>query len=1095
MNEPDPSGNRPEERPEKGSDPNSLRRLHELASDPDALRTGSGEPGPDDAGRIDELSEAEILQLAEGLSGSAAGRSDRARQGLELVERALAVEAGGGNKPGGFTAILHEAYDQDPELQARVASLLRIRPGTVIAGRYKLVQRIGVGGMGEVWVAEQTDPVTRRVALKLVKPGMDSREVLARFEAERQALAAMDHPNIARILDGGLTEAMTPFFVMELVNGAGLTRFCDEARLDIRARLGLFADICHAIQHAHQKGIIHRDLKPSNVLVTVIDGRPVPKVIDFGLAKALGSRLSDRSQATQFGAVVGTLEYMSPEQAGYSPGAPGDIDTRADVYSLGVILYELLTGLRPLDEQRMRDAALDEMLRIIKEEEPARPSARLSSSDSAPSSAALRQTEPARLSGLLRRELDWIVMKALEKDRRRRYETANGFADDVQRYLAGEAVLAHPPTATYRLRKLVRQNRAAVFTGLAVGLALLAGLATTLWQSGIARREATRADERAIAATRAETEQRRLAQSEAELRREAQTQKELAEKAAAEEKARAEELEQVAGFQTDMLDGLNPNEAGEALFADIRDRLEQALAKAEPDQAARVARLEAFARELGQINATDTATGMIDRNILRPAIEAIEAEFTDQPKIEAELRQVLGMLYRALGRFNDSLPLMQRALELRRKQFGDDHRKTITSIDEVALTLQYAGRLAEAEPLAREALERKQRVFGSEFIGTLIALNNVGLLLRAQGKLAEAEPFLREAADTGRRVLGPENRDTLNFIANLALVITESGRPEVAEPLAREVLDTRKRVLGEGHRSTLLAMNNYATLLKDLKCYEESRAVLLECLTVTRKALGDEHPQTLAAMVNLGRTLMSMERFDDAGPLLRDAAARFERTLGPEHLSSITAGNNVANLLRATGRLEESLALRRTLLERSRRVLGDSHPLTLTVIAGLATTCEQLERFDEAEPLRRECMTSWTKSQGPESHDTLYARFDLANLLRLKGDHAAAEELFTVVLPGIETVRGPEHSELGIVHLRIGQNRLSQQRIRDAEASLLRAEQLLRNLPTLKRDRKDELLKSLVAVYVALELEEPGKGHSDKASEWQRKLDGLEKEE
>jgi serine/threonine protein kinase len=377
-------------------------------------------------------------------------------------------------------------------------------PGSVIAERYTLQEKIGEGGMGEVWVARQTEPVTRRVALKLIKAGMDTRAVLQRFEAERQALAVMDHPNIARVFDGGMTAERRPFFVMELVNGLPLTKFCDQAKLGIRGRLELFVAICQAVQHAHQKGIIHRDLKPSNILVTVIDARPVPKVIDFGVAKAVGGKLLDESLATQFGAVVGTLEYMAPEQAGL-PG--GDIDTRADIYSLGVILYELLTGLRPLDAQRLRKAAYTEMIRIIHEEEPSKPSTRLSTDEALPSRAALRQTEPRKLMALLRGELDWVVMKCLEKQRDRRYETASGLARDLQRYLADEPVEARPPSAGYRLRKFLTRHKGPVLAAAVVLLALLgsvavsSGAAVMIWrEQKQTEAERTRATENADAA-------------------------------------------------------------------------------------------------------------------------------------------------------------------------------------------------------------------------------------------------------------------------------------------------------------------------------------------------------------------------------------------------------------------------------------------------------------------------------------------------------------------------------------------------------------------------------------------------------------------
>src|SRR6516225_10160713 len=330
------------------------------------------------------------------------------------------------------------------------------RPGTLL-GPYKLLEPIGEGGMGSVWMAEQTEPIQRRVAIKVVKEGMDSRQVLARFEAERQALALMEHPNIAKVLDARQTPSGRPYFVMELVKGQPITKYCDEKRLAVRERLELFGDVCRAVQHAHQKGIIHRDLKPSNVLVAPYDGKPVVKVIDFGVAKATGQRLTDKTLFTGYGALVGTPEYMSPEQAEVNNQ---DIDTRSDIYALGVLLYELLTGSTPLTRQRIKEAALLEVLRLIREEEPPRPSTRLSESREAlPSISAQRQTEPAKLTKLVRGELDWIVMKALEKDRNRRYETANGFAMDVQRYLADQPVLACPPSVGYRLRKLVRRNK------------------------------------------------------------------------------------------------------------------------------------------------------------------------------------------------------------------------------------------------------------------------------------------------------------------------------------------------------------------------------------------------------------------------------------------------------------------------------------------------------------------------------------------------------------------------------------------------------------------------------------------------------------
>ncbi|MCU0880486.1 MAG: tetratricopeptide repeat protein, partial [Pirellulaceae bacterium] len=416
-----------------------------------------------------------------------------------------------------------------------------------VIGPYKLLEQIGEGGMGVVYMAEQIEPVERQVAMKIIKPGMDSRQVIARFEAEEQALAMMDHPNIAKVFEGGTTDSGQPYFVMELIQGIPITRYCDEHHLTPRQRLDLFVPVCHAVQHAHQKGIIHRDIKPSNVLVAEYDDRPVPKIIDFGVAKATEQRLTERTVFTPFGQVVGTLEYMSPEQAGLNQL---DIDTRSDIYSLGVLLYELLTGERPFDRQRLRSAAFDEMLRIIREEEPPKPSTRLSTSESLPSIAANRHTEPKKLSTLVRGELDWIVMKALEKDRTRRYETANGFANDIQRYLNDEPVLACPPSAAYRLKKFARRNKAtltivSVAALVLVAVAIGAGVAAVRFRD-LAQRNAVLAAEKqaaltsAIAAEQAATTAR---DREAAQREEAQRQTQLAKDALADverEQQRAE---------------------------------------------------------------------------------------------------------------------------------------------------------------------------------------------------------------------------------------------------------------------------------------------------------------------------------------------------------------------------------------------------------------------------------------------------------------------------------------------------------------------------------------------------------------------------
>ncbi len=414
--------------------------------------------------------------------------------------RSIFLEAIEHHAPGVWSAFLDRACGEEPDLRQRVEVLLRahdqansildvaaVPPGVTVdqpaseaagtvIGPYKLLEQIGEGGMGTVWLAQQTEPVKRLVAVKLIKAGMDSRQVIARFEAERQALALMDHPNIARVLDAGTASTGRPYFVMDLVKGVPITRYCDEHHLTPRQRLDLFIPVCQAVQHAHQKGIIHRDLKPSNVLVALYDGKPVPKVIDFGVAKAAGQPLTDKTLVTGLGNIVGTLEYMSPEQAEINQL---DIDTRSDIYSLGVLLYELLAGSPPFNRKELEKAGMLEMLRVIREDEPSKPSTKLSTADGLPTLAANRGTEPAKLTRLVRGELDWIVMKALEKDRSRRYETANGFAMDVQRYLVDEPVLACPPSAGYRLRKFARRNKWPVIAVSVILLSLVAGIVGT----------------------------------------------------------------------------------------------------------------------------------------------------------------------------------------------------------------------------------------------------------------------------------------------------------------------------------------------------------------------------------------------------------------------------------------------------------------------------------------------------------------------------------------------------------------------------------------------------------------------------------------
>ncbi len=653
-----------------------------------------------------------------------------------------------------------------------VEYLTDAKPNFLIAGRYTLQEKIGEGGMGEVWVAKQTEPVKRRVALKLIKQGMDSRAVLQRFEQERQALAMMDHPNIAKVLDAGLTPSGQPFFVMELVNGLPLNKFCDELKLTPKERLELFVPICQAVQHAHQKGIVHRDLKPANILITTVDARPVPKVIDFGVAKATAGKLTDESMNTQFGAVVGTLEYMSPEQAGFSSE---DIDTRADIYSLGVILYELLTGLRPIDAARLKKAALTEMIRIIQEEEPSKPSTRLSTDASLPSLAAMRQTEPRKLMTMLRGELDWVVMKCLEKHRERRYETANALARDIQRYLADEAVEARPPSAGYRFQKFVSRNKGQVIAASLVLLTLIGGIIGT--SIGLVRADRAR---------NAEAKQRRIAVKE---KQKAETSEALAKA----QRSRAEEREQqaidavkrfrdaVAGNpelkNSSALEGLRKRLLNEplAFFKALRDRL-QADGDTRPDSLKRLARasfdLGELTEEIG--DQRDAVTAHRENlAIWRKLAEAAPSDHGAQMEL-ARAHHYVGSLLHSIGREDDALNEHDASLAICRKLVHDNpsnskYQAALAACHiEIANVLDFAGNPAKAMEAYKSALVILRTLVDENPQDTKLRTDlaathyNIGHVHGTNGNMAEARKAF-EAALVIQQKLADENPTAAAF--------------------------------------------------------------------------------------------------------------------------------------------------------------------------------------------------------------------------------------------------------------------------------------------------------------------------------------------
>lgn len=742
-------------------------------------------------------------------------------------------------------------------------------PGSRI-GPYKLLQQIGEGGFGVVYMAEQEQPVRRRVALKLVKPGMDSAQVSARFEAERQALAMMDHQHIARVFDAGTTPTGRAYFVMELVHGIPITKYCDDNHLSLRERLELFIPVCQAIQHAHQKGIIHRDVKPSNVLVTLYDGKPVPKVIDFGVAKAIEQRLTERTMFTQFGMIVGTLEYMAPEQAEMS--ALG-VDTRSDIYSLGVLLYELLTGSTPLERVKVREAAYSEVLRMIKEEEAQRPSTRLSSSATLPAIAAARKTEPSALTRLVRGELDWIVMKCLEKDRARRYETANGLVRDVQRFLADEPVEACPPSASYRISKLARRHRKALVTGMCFVLVLIGAAVVSTFQ--------------AIRATLAETEARQ--------QRDAAT------------KARGQ-AEAVTRFLTEDIlfeaaPERNPREGKvtvEEVLLNAAKRIESN-SRFEDEPEVEAALRLVIGNTLDRIGQPKEAAYHL-RRALELRRKTLGPDHPDTLTAQEDLAFFTG---ERLQEPQEAERLSRATWEARSRVLGPEHPKTLESLDTLAGALSLLGHFDEAEILQTKCVEARRRVRGEAHKDTLQSLNNLGSLLIRQGRHAQAEPILIECLQIEEQSLGAEHPETLVVRGNLANVQLFLGKFEDAEAtLNTAVVICRKTV---GARSVELShLRHLLTRTAiGLAKWDDAEMIGRDTVALRREIFPVGHLHTARSLVNLGVILVHVEKFDEAETHLREALRTLRNSLNVEDWTAV-AEMSLGSAMAALGRFDEA---------------------------------------------------------------------------------------------------------------------------------------------------------------------------------------------
>jgi serine/threonine protein kinase/tetratricopeptide (TPR) repeat protein len=659
------------------------------------------------------------------------------------------------------------------------------KPGDRI-GRYKLLQQIGEGGYGVVFMAEQEEPIHRRVALKVVKPGMDTKSVMARFEAERQALALMDHPNISHVFDAGATESGRPYFVMEWVDGVKITDYCDRHSLPINARLHLFAQVCDAVQHAHQKGIIHRDIKPSNVLVTTgPDGKATPKVIDFGIAKATaGQQLTDKMTLTAHEMLIGTPAYMSPEQAALTSA---DVDTRTDIYSLGVLLYELLTGTTPFDSRELLKAGLDEVRRVIREQEPVHPSTRLSTMIQADLTdvSQHRQAEPLRLIRELRGDLDWIVMTALEKDRGRRYQTANAFADDLHRYIKNETVSARPPSRLYQFQKLVSRHKVGFAAFGIVMVTLVAGLSSTILS--LAKEKKARHD--ADLARHDADDQRKKAQ-------------------AGEQNALTEATRSTAmtEFLKQMLIG--------------------------PDQPA-VKRV------------------LTIREVLDNMVERLGKEFTSQPAVQADLKVTMAEAYGTVAVWDKGEALLRSALDFYKQAPAGAEKRIADALSALSGLHLKQSRFAEAEQESREALIIDSSLRGEESMRRVLVEVRLGQSITRRGRPAEAEPILREAIAMGERLVGDESERVLDARNVLAEALYHLGRLSEAESLLRKSLALRQQRYGPEHPYLATDMNSLAMVLQRQNKLDEAESAARQCLAIRRKWLPSDNPYFDDALATL----------------------------------------------------------------------------------------------------------------------------------------------------------------------------------------------------------------------------------------------------